>query len=126
MNKHGYIREHLQINIGNLVSDVNIGMFRFRSLLHVTQEFPFESLGIRIKSEVNHITQIGTSNDGQNISTRSGILLHSGLYRSFLFSLRSCSRVLGENTEKRLSTAVNRLLRCDLSPFQHIQDCIKL
>ena len=52
------VREHLQINIGNLVSDVNIGMFRFRSLLHVTQEFPFESFGTPIKSEVNRITQI--------------------------------------------------------------------
>ena len=66
-------KEHLQSNIGNLVSDVNISMFRFRSLLHVTQEFPFESLGIPIKWEVNRTTQIGTSNDGQNISARGGI-----------------------------------------------------
>ena len=28
--------------IGNLVSDVNIGMFQFRYLLHATQEFPSE------------------------------------------------------------------------------------
>ena len=37
------LREHLQIIIGNLVSDVNIGMFRFRYLLHATQEFPIKS-----------------------------------------------------------------------------------
>ena len=98
------VREHLQINIGNLVSDVNIGMFRFRSLLHVTQEFPFESLGIPIKSEVNRITQIGTSNDGQNISTRGGILLHSGLYLSCSRFARvgACSAKIKKNDYQQL------------------------
>lgn len=37
------IREHLQILISNLVSDVNISMFRSRYLLCATQEFRFKT-----------------------------------------------------------------------------------
>ena len=88
------IREHLQIIIGNLFSDVNIGMFRFRYLLHATQEFPIESRLNRksIGSILIHIGTrrvIGTSSDGQNIPTR-------GIYTislSLLFIVCSCLKL---------------------------------
>ena len=81
------VREHLHILIGNLVSNVNIGMFRFRYLLHAAQKFPFESR-LNRKSIGSISIHIGTSSGEQNISTR-------GIYTiSFIFVVysRICSR----------------------------------
>ena len=79
----------------NLVSDVNIGMFRFRYLLHATQEFPFESR-LNRKSIGSISIHIGTSSGGQNISTRS-IYTISFIFAAYtqlnLISFNLCARL---------------------------------
>ena len=99
-----YFREHLQINIGNLVSDVNIGMFRFRSLLHVT-------LSIISVWKFGNSDQIGSQSDNSNrniewwaeyFNTRR--YLHSELSCSRFARVVACSAKIKKNDYQRLWT----------------------
>ena len=64
------VREHLQILIGNLVSNLNTGMFGFQYLLHATKQFPFESRFNR-KSIGSISIHIGTRASEQRLLGRT-------------------------------------------------------